>query len=240
MTQKIHIEGMTCGGCEQSVVRIASDLKGFIGGKADRNTATLELETSEKISLDTIRAIFSQFPKYEVLDLQKEEHASTFNLSTYKPLFLILFFITLVAVIAGFQHGSLAWEHWSLKHSLHHFMTGFFLVFSFFKLLDVKAFAMSFKNYDIIASRIPFYGNLYPYLELGLGIACLLTFENKAVYIFDILLMFIGLVGVIKSNLDKKEIQCACLGTVFNLPMSKITIIENTLMIIIGALLLFL
>ncbi len=240
MIQKIHISGMTCGGCENSVVRIASDLTGFLNGKADKNTSTLELETSENLSLETIKEAFSSFPKYKVLGIEENKPDLNIDLSSYKPLFLILFYLTFVAVIIGFQHGNFSWGHWSLKHSLHHFMTGFFLVFSFFKLLDVKAFSMSFKNYDIIASYIPLYGKLYPYLELCLGLACLVSFNNPMVYIFDIVLMTIGLIGVIKSNLDKKEIQCACLGTVFNLPMSKITIIENTLMIFIGVLLLFL
>ena len=31
--------------------------------------------------------------------------------------------------------------------------------------------------------------------------------------------------------MNKKIIQCACLGTVFNLPMSTVTIIEDLLMI---------
>jgi hypothetical protein len=31
--------------------------------------------------------------------------------------------------------------------------------------------------------------------------------------------------------LNKKKIQCACLGAVFNLPMSTVTIIEDALMI---------
>ncbi len=238
MIQKIHIEGMTCGGCEQSVIRIASDIIGFKSGKADRNTSTLELETENGISLDIIKSTFAPFPKYTILE--KTQSSPVFDLSIYKPLFLILLYLLLVAFFAGFQHGSFDWEHYSFKHTLHHFMTGFFLVFSFFKLLDVKAFSMSFKNYDIIASQIPIYGKIYPFLELGLGIACLISFNIKAVYIFDIVLMAIGLIGVIKSNLEKKEIQCACLGTVFNLPMSKITIIENSLMILVGALLMIL
>jgi copper chaperone CopZ len=241
MTQKINIEGMTCGGCENSVVRIASELKGFISGKADRTNSTLELETAENVSLETIKNKFADYPKYNVVAELKEEEAIGVDFQQYKPLFLILFYLTIVSILASFHHFSLDTPLvWNIKEILHHFMTGFFLVFSFFKLLDVKAFSMSFKNYDIIASKIPFYGTLYPYIELGLGIACLLTFNLPAVYIFDIVLMSIGLIGVVKSNLEKKVIQCACLGTVFNLPMSKITIIENTIMIAVGILLLML
>jgi hypothetical protein len=36
---------------------------------------------------------------------------------------------------------------------------------------------------------------------------------------------------VLQSVLNKQKIKCACLGAVFNLPMSTITIIEDGLMI---------
>lgn len=38
-------------------------------------------------------------------------------------------------------------------------------------------------------------------------------------------------IGVISSVLNKKKIQCACLGAVFNLPMSTVTIVEDLLML---------
>ncbi|NCU04658.1 MAG: heavy-metal-associated domain-containing protein, partial [Chitinophagaceae bacterium] len=42
------------------------------------------------------------------------------------------------------------------------------------------------------------------------------------------------------SVLNKRKIRCACLGAVFNLPMSTITIIEDGLMIIMSIAMLFL
>jgi hypothetical protein len=42
-------------------------------------------------------------------------------------------------------------------------------------------------------------------------------------------------IGVIQSVLDKRKIRCACLGAVFNLPMSTVTIIENLLMVVMAA-----
>lgn len=43
--------------------------------------------------------------------------------------------------------------------------------------------------------------------------------------------MVVSIIGVLQSVLNKRKIQCACLGTVFNLPMSTVTIIEDGLMI---------
>jgi len=36
---------------------------------------------------------------------------------------------------------------------MNHFMAGFFLVFSFFKLLNLKGFAESYSMYDIVAKH---------------------------------------------------------------------------------------
>ncbi|MGB2233822.1 MAG: MauE/DoxX family redox-associated membrane protein, partial [Flavobacteriaceae bacterium] len=38
-------------------------------------------------------------------------------------------------------------------------------------------------------------------------------------------------IGVVKVLLSKKEIECACLGSVLKLPMTEATLIENALMI---------
>jgi hypothetical protein len=43
--------------------------------------------------------------------------------------------------------------------------------------------------------------------------------------------MTVSIIGVLQSVFNKRKIKCACLGAVFNLPMSTITIIEDLLMI---------
>ncbi len=51
--------------------------------------------------------------------------------------------------------------------------------------------------------------------------------------------MSISIIGVLQAVLNKKKIQCACLGAVFNLPMSTITIIEDALMILMSGIMVF-
>ena len=48
------------------------------------------------------------------------------------------------------------------------------------------------------------------------------------------IIMCIGLIGVLSAVQKKQAIQCACLGTEFNLPMSVVTIIENSVMIVMA------
>jgi hypothetical protein len=48
-------------------------------------------------------------------------------------------------------------------------------------------------------------------------------------------LSLIGAVGVIRANLSRQTIECACLGTVFKLPMSVVTVVENLGMAVMAA-----
>jgi hypothetical protein len=115
--------------------------------------------------------------------------------------------------------------------AMQYFMAGFFLVFSFFKLLNLKGFAESYVMYDVLAKRIPVWAYIYAFVELGLGIAYLINFNPFITNSITFIVMSISIVGVLQSVLNKKKIQCACLGAVFNLPMSTVTIIEDALMI---------
>lgn len=146
--------------------------------------------------------------------------------SSYYPLVLILFYLLGASGLAEVAAGGFDW-----MRAMRHFMAGFFLVFSFFKLLDVPSFAMSYSSYDIVARRWLGYGYLYPFLELGLGAAYLANVFSLAINIATIVIMGVSSVGVLQSVLARRKIQCACLGTVFNLPMSSVTLIEDFLMI---------
>jgi hypothetical protein len=110
-------------------------------------------------------------------------------------------------------------------------MAGFFLTFSFFKLLDLKGFAESYFSYDIIARRWMGWGYVYAFIELGLGISFLTRVNTLLTNIVTFIVMSISIIGVLKSVLNKRKIKCACLGAVFNIPMSTVTIIEDALMI---------
>ena len=114
---------------------------------------------------------------------------------------------------------------------MSNFMAAFFLIFSFFKLLDVKGFAESYSTYDVIAKRWQGWGYVYAFVELGLGLAYLLRLNPLVTNVVTFVVMSISIIGVLQSVLNKRKIRCACLGAVFNLPMSTITIIEDALMI---------
>ena len=150
-------------------------------------------------------------------------------LATYRPLLLVFTYLIGVVVLVEFKEGT-----FNGMRAMNNFMGGFFVFFSFFKLLDLRGFADAFQTYDILARPIRAYGYTYPFLELALGVAYLVGFVPVATNLATILIMLVGIVGITQALLKKQRIQCACLGTVFNLPMSTVTIVEDALMLVMA------
>ncbi|TVQ82924.1 MAG: copper chaperone [Micavibrio sp.] len=231
-TKTYAITGMTCGKC---VARVTEALAKI----ADDVHVTLKppqavLMPHEGVGSGDLNAALKKAGDYALTDSPPVETATedkTSFLKTYYPLLLIIGFITLVVTLAEAAHGdAFNWHGW-----MNGFMAGFFIVFAFFKFLDLRGFADAYATYDVLAKRVHGYGYVYPFLELGLGLAYLTAFAPVFTYIATILLMGFGAIGVTQSVLKKQEIRCACLGTIFNLPMSTVTIIENIGMALMAA-----
>ncbi|MCG8340097.1 MAG: hypothetical protein MI674_02325 [Cytophagales bacterium] len=148
------------------------------------------------------------------------------NYTKYTPLILIVLFITGITFLVQYPFNAFSWNIW-----MRHFMAGFFIVFSFFKILDLKGFVNTYVLYDFITKKYKAWGYIYPFIELSLGIAYLIENVSNIINFITIILLSISITGVIKSVISKNKIKCACLGNIFNLPMSIVTIIENLIMI---------
>ena len=148
---------------------------------------------------------------------------------TYKPLILVAGFIIGITALVEVKAPGL-----SVLRVMDNFMAGFFIFFSFFKFLNLKAFADAFATYDIIAKKSRAYAVAYPFIELALGVCFALGVFTVAANILTVLLMAIGSYGVWLVLKRKGTIQCACLGTIFNLPMTKITLFENSVMMVMA------
>lgn len=163
----------------------------------------------------------------------KQSHAANTEKekpTTYFPLLLVLLYLLGITAAIEVASGS-----FDAMRAMGHFMAGFFLVFSFFKLLDVRAFADAYSSYDVVAARWPLYGFVYPFIELALGLAYATHFVPVATNIVTLVVMGVSSIGVVKALLARRKIQCACLGTVFNLPMSRVTLIEDGTMLVMAA-----
>ena len=114
------------------------------------------------------------------------------------------------------------------------YMGIFFILFSLMKMLDWKGFVNAFSKYDLIAKNVKVYGLLYPGIEFVLGILYLTnTFIIGAAWI-TIFIMGIGSIGVGKNIFSKNKFQCACLGTKINVPLTKVTFLEDIIMVIMA------
>lgn len=204
------VSGMTCAGCAAKVEKTLQVIAPQISVTLDPARARVPTN----IPLANLNAALGAVGNYRLSEARAEPAADYVAwFKTYYPLFLI---IALCAVIA------LASANWMMG-----FMAAFYIAFGAFKLLDVPEFARSFSRYDIIAKRVPLWGYAYPFVELALGFGFLFYFQMTMVTWIALITSLIGAIGVIQSVGRKETIQCACLGTVFQLPMSTVTIVEN-------------
>jgi hypothetical protein len=110
----------------------------------------------------------------------------------------------------------------------------FYLVFSFFKLLNVPGFVGSFQKYDLVAKHNRYYAYLYPWVEVGLGVLYLVNYQILMANIITVAIFTVNLAGVSLSRYRGEQLECACLGSLLNLPLTTVTIVEDTLMIAMG------
>jgi hypothetical protein len=153
---------------------------------------------------------------------------------TYYPLALVIAYVLGVTAFVELRMGTFEWPR-----AMTTFMAGFFLAFSFFKLLDLRGFADSYRSYDLVASRWPAWGYAYPFVELLLGAAYVIGIWPALTNVVTLALMTVGAVGVLQTLLGGRKVRCACLGTVFNLPMTTVTLAEDGLMALMAAGMLF-
>lgn len=238
MTHDYVVTGMTCSSCEnkvQSSLLLLPDVIAVDVSK-DINSATITMDRHIDLT-DLQKALGGNESKYQISPKSNnelvEETKSFFE--TYKPVLLLFGYIGLVSIIASWQNGII-----NFMHFMRFFMAGFFLSFSFFKLINLKGFANSYAMYDIVAKKFKPWGFIYAFIELGLGLAFVINFNPIITNWATLIVMTISIIGVLQSVLNKKKIQCACLGAVFNLPMSTLTIIEDLLMIAMSAMMLIL
>lgn len=226
MTHTYEITGMTCGGCEAKVKSALLSIENVLDADVSKETHSAIITMDKHVALSGFQEVLDA--KYQISAVPQQEVIvdKPSWVAIYKPVLLIFLYIfsaTMLIELTTTAFDPLRW--------MRHFMAGFFLTFSFFKMLNLEGFKNSYQMYDIIARKFPNWGYIYAFTELGLGIAFLLNFNPIITNSVTFIVMSVSIIGVLQTVLNKKTIQCACLGDVFNLPMSTITIIEDGLMI---------
>ncbi|MHB9147875.1 MAG: heavy-metal-associated domain-containing protein [Candidatus Amoebophilus sp.] len=235
-TYEYNIAGIKCNSCEDKIKNELLKIEGIKQTIVQLATPQATITMQKYISINQLQAALNKAGDYTIVVANENIQHATGNsklvtwIKTYKPILLIGAYIIAVSLIIEIDKDKFEVENWMCN-----FMSGFFLVFSFFKLLDLKGFADTYATYDIVAKQWYSWSYIYVFIELGLAIAYLMKFNLWIINIITLIIMSLSIVGVIESILNKRKIKCACLGTVFNLPVGTFTIIENALMIAMSA-----
>lgn len=238
MTHTYQLTGMTCGGCENKVKSSLLVLPDVTSVEVSKDTNSATITMDKHIGLNTLQqAIGGAESKYQIAAIAHSEaleETKTWT-ATYKLILLIFGYVTTISLVVSWQNGAI-----NFMIFMRIFMAGFFLTFSFFKMLNLKGFAESYAMYDLVAKKFSAWGYLYAFIELGLGLSFAFNLSPPIVNWITLIVMMVSILGVLESVLNKKKIQCACLGAVFNLPMSTVTIFEDAIMIAMSATMLIL
>lgn len=244
----LSIGGMRCSACSANVHNALSSLESVQAVEVDHQRDLAVVSATAVLHKRELQLNLSQAGDFSLKEMNADEEPSppidgvplttgvsdsppqeTASQSLF-PLFLIVGYICTATLLIAWSN-----SEWSIDSMMRHFMAGFFLVFSFFKLLDAPGFSSAFKMYDPLAKAIPGWSRIYPYIELLLGVAYLMSWQPFVTNVTTFALMSVGGVGVLQTLLQKRTIRCACLGTALNLPMTKVTLVENGTMAAMAA-----
>lgn len=153
-----------------------------------------------------------------------EINQSVYTLKNFLPLIIIFCLIIAFTLTLQLVYG------FAPSEALYDFMGIFFIVFGGFKAINLTGFAHAYREYDILAKRSMLYAHLYPFIELTLGIMYITRFQLVIANWITVILMVVSSIGVILALAQRKAITCACLGTVFKIPMTYVTLAEDIMM----------
>lgn len=155
-----------------------------------------------------------------------------YSLKNFLPLIIIFSMIIIFTLVRQIIYG------FEWMSAMHDFMGSFFIIFGAFKIINLKGFVQAYRMYDILAQRSIFYAYLYPFIELVLGIMYLMRFQLIIANWITLVLMIVSSIGVARELAQNKQIVCACLGAVFKIPMTYVTLAEDLIMGVMAAIML--
>jgi len=111
------------------------------------------------------------------------------------------------------------------------------------KLMDVEAFAASFRKYDLLSQRWRAWGRLYPGIELLVGLGMLLPPPHSATQpLVGAVAVGLGAMGMVSVGkavfIDHLALNCACVGGNSKTPLGVVSFAENLIMALMGAVML--
>lgn len=104
-------------------------------------------------------------------------------------------------------------------------------VLGILKLQDLQSFATGFVQYDLFAQRYVPYSYVYPFIEAGAGVLMIAGLYTWFAAPAALLVSTIGAISVFKAvYLEKRDLNCACVGGGTSVPLGFISLTENLMM----------
>lgn len=231
MKHTYNITGMTCDNCKGKITQALESIPEITKVEIDREKGLVEISMSEHVQTQVMQTAISSLGKYTIsmdMGVSMEEAKKKNHIKDLIPLFVIVGAILIFSIITSLITGN------GFSFGMRMFMGGFFVVFGTLKVLKLKDFALAYKEYDIIAKHSNLYTHAYPFIELVLGILYFINIIPLTTNILTIIVMGIGATGVYIKLRKHEEIPCACLGTVFKVPMTWVTLVEDVLMVVMA------
>ena len=139
MTHEYKIKGMTCGSCvarvKSELLKLGDVLSVNVQLQAPQATITM----SRHVSTVALQQAVNKAGHYTITEAENGMTTSMHSVAeeeekkSYLPIFLIFGYIAGITLLIQNIQESFNWMQW-----MSHFMAGFFFVFSFFKLMNLK------------------------------------------------------------------------------------------------------
>ena len=233
MTQNyklLNIKGIKCQNCVNNIINDLKLCEEIQDISYDEKLYKFKIYLKNEIDIKDLENYLRN--DYKIINMSSKNKKIIDSVRKFYPLFLITSYIILTSLLLNINN-------FQTSNFMLDYMGIFFVVFSFFKFLSFKKFVNSFVLYDPIAKKFKIYAFTYPFIETMLGFNFLYRSFTSISLIITIIILLINCIGVFNTIKNKSKINCACLGSIFNLPITKITLIENTVMILMSILMLF-
>ena len=222
-TESFLVRGVRCGSCvskiEAALLSEPRIQNAVIGD--DRRSLTLTHDLDNPLA--NLNALLESLGSYRVEERNLIRLLRA-GIVHYRPLIMMTGFVLVFGLALQAFRG---WHGHGLMGDL---MAGYFLLFGALKVVNRQAFAKAYARYDLIAGRSAAYAAAYPFLEVAIGIIYLISPASLLLNLFVVVLMLEKGWSVRQAIGRGQNLQCACLGGFFSIPISKVTVFEDLLM----------
>ncbi len=147
---------------------------------------------------------------------------------TYRPVIAVFAVAAALALVLSqaFFGGPLT------LRALEWFIAFSMAILAMLKLQDVDKFATMFLGYDLLARRWVPYAYIYPFAEALAGV---LMAGRVLPWLSIPISIFIGTIGGLSVfyavYVQKRELECACVGGSGKVPLGPVSLLENVMMV---------